>query len=72
MIVIILLILIIFMSISNISCDSNIDKNLIIELPRDDGYINRTEVQWWYWTGHITDDNNNRYGYEMCFFTVLG
>lgn len=67
--IIILLLLIINV---NSSISNKNDNDIMIQLPRDDGYINSTEVQWWYWTGHLKDSNNNRYGYEMCFFIVLG
>ncbi len=26
------------------------------------------DVQWWYWTGHLTADNGNKFGFEVVFF----
>jgi len=43
-----------------------------IVLPEDDGFISNEQVQWWYWTGHLTTDAGARYGFEVCWFLVLG
>lgn len=38
-----------------------------IELPRDDAN-HLAPIEWWYYTGHFYDDDNNRYGFELTFF----
>lgn len=44
-----------------------------ISLPQDDAFQAKTEVQWWYWTGHLTEPTSGReFGYEVCFFVVTG
>jgi predicted secreted hydrolase len=37
-------------------------------LPADDSFLSKQEVQWWYWTGHLRDENGKRYGFEIAFF----
>ena len=39
-----------------------------VELPDDDSFLSDQEVQWWYWTGHLQDENGKRYGFEIAFF----
>lgn len=43
-------------------------KKTKIELPQDDGFIDHMDIQWWYWTGHLTDSENKKYGFEVVFF----
>lgn len=42
-----------------------------IELPAADGVLPKEPVQWWYWTGHLTD-GARRFGFEACFFAMNG
>jgi len=30
--------------------------------------VKKMPVEWWYFTGHLKDENNNDYGFEYCFF----
>lgn len=39
-----------------------------IQLPRDDAFREDQQLQWWYWTGHLTDNNGRHYGFELVFF----
>lgn len=39
-----------------------------VVLPDDDAFLSGQEVQWWYWTGHLHDENHRRYGFEIVFF----
>ncbi len=40
-----------------------------VELPRDDAPHDRL-TEWWYYTGHLTDDAGSRYGFEFVVFRV--
>ena len=52
----------------NLSNSTQIDN---VQIPRDDGVVDEI-VQWWYWTGHLTNsDNTLVLGYEICFFMVV-
>jgi len=42
-----------------------------IVLPKDDSFL-LTPVQWWYWTGHLSDGGSKSFGFEFCFFIVEG
>ncbi len=46
------------------------NKGLIgpIKLPESDAYLPTEKVQWWYWTGHLNDEEGRHYGFEVCFF----
>lgn len=46
------------------------EKRHRVELPRDDGVIDDVEVQWWYWTGHLTSTEGRAFGFEVVFFVV--
>lgn len=39
-----------------------------VVLPDDDAFLSEQEIQWWYWTGHLKDENGKRYGFEIAFF----
>lgn len=39
----------------------------LVSLPADDA-VHDAIVEWWYWTGHLSDDAGNRYGFEEVFF----
>lgn len=36
--------------------------------PRDHGSHDGARVEWWYVTGHLTDDAGKRFGYQLTFF----
>ena len=36
--------------------------------PRDHGSHPEFRTEWWYFTGNLTDDSKNRYGYQLTFF----
>jgi predicted secreted hydrolase len=40
---------------------------LPVELPRDDGPHDRL-MEWWYYTGHLRDDEGGRWGFEYVIF----
>lgn len=40
-----------------------------VELPQDDAFLPEEDVQWWYWTGHLEDENKRKFGFEVVFFT---
>ena len=40
---------------------------LAVELPRDDGPHDRL-TEWWYYTGHLRDDEGGRWGFEYVIF----
>jgi predicted secreted hydrolase len=40
---------------------------LPVELPRDDGPHDRL-TEWWYYTGHLRDDDGGRWGFEYVIF----
>jgi predicted secreted hydrolase len=41
-----------------------------LQFPRDLYYKRDYRVQWWYFTGHLFDENGKEFGYELTFFTV--
>lgn len=51
----------------NFSIHRNRDKHTV-SFPRDDSFLKDQEVQWWYWTGHLTAEDGRRFGYEVVFF----
>ncbi len=51
----------------NFSIHRNRDKHSV-NFPHDESFLKDQEVQWWYWTGHLTTENGKKYGYEVCFF----
>ncbi|MCO4760101.1 MAG: carotenoid 1,2-hydratase [Myxococcales bacterium] len=38
-----------------------------VTLPADDG-VHDELVEWWYWTGHLTDEKGRHYGFQVTFF----
>lgn len=38
-----------------------------VALPADDAQHTEA-LEWWYWTGHLQDDQGRRYGFEQAFF----
>src|SRR5262245_7095622 len=41
-----------------------------LTFPRDHGAHRDFETEWWYVTGHIKDDENATFGFELVFFRV--
>lgn len=41
-----------------------------VKLPDDLYYKKDYRVQWWYFTGHLFDENGREFGYEITFFIV--
>ena len=38
-----------------------------LSLPRDEA-AHRAPIEWWYWTGHLSDTAGKEYGFELTFF----
>jgi predicted secreted hydrolase len=41
-----------------------------LSFPRDHGSHPETAVEWWYYTGHLTDAQKREYGFQLTFFRV--
>jgi predicted secreted hydrolase len=41
-----------------------------LEFPRDHGAHSDAPVEWWYWTGHLSDRAGKAYGFQLTFFRV--
>lgn len=41
-----------------------------VKFPRDFYFKKDYRVQWWYFTGHLLDENKREFGYELTFFVV--
>jgi predicted secreted hydrolase len=41
-----------------------------ISFPRDHGSHPQVPVEWWYWTGHLSDRAGRAYGFQLTFFRV--
>ncbi|MCB9478138.1 MAG: hypothetical protein H6683_00510 [Deltaproteobacteria bacterium] len=41
--------------------------NTLIEFPADEA-PHRNLIEWWYWTGNLSDADGNVYGFELTFF----
>ncbi len=39
-----------------------------VSLPADDGFLDKEDIQWWYWTGHLTGEKGEKFGFEVVFF----
>jgi predicted secreted hydrolase len=39
-----------------------------VELPTDDAVLEGNLIQWWYWTGFLSDASQRLFGFEICFF----
>lgn len=39
-----------------------------LSFPRDHGSHPEAAVEWWYYTGHLTDAQNREYGFQLTFF----
>lgn len=42
----------------------------VVHLPRDLYYRADHRLQWWYFTGHLSDGGGREFGYELTFFAV--
>lgn len=40
-----------------------------VSFPLDEG-AHREDLEWWYYTGHLTDEQGNWYGFEQVFFLM--
>ena len=38
------------------------------EFPRDHRIHPEFKTEWWYFTGHLADENGRRFGYQLTFF----
>lgn len=41
---------------------------MTFSFPADHGAHPNYKTEWWYYTGNLTDEANNRYGYQLTFF----
>ena len=41
-----------------------------LAFPRDHGSHPDAAVEWWYWTGHVSDRAGRAYGFQLTFFRV--
>ena len=41
-----------------------------LEFPRDHGAHPAAAMEWWYYTGHLTDPSGGEYGFQVTFFRV--
>ncbi len=62
-------ILLILLMIINIGWAETLKKEKI-NLPEDLYFIDKYNVQWWYFTGHLWDEKENEYGFELTFFII--
>jgi predicted secreted hydrolase len=51
-------------------CNFGLCVDTHLDLPRDES-PHRDLVEWWYWTGNMTDDQGNLYGFELTYFYGL-
>ena len=49
---------------------SDVTENSRAKLPDDFYYRKDYRVQWWYFTGHLSDETGREFGYELTFFAV--
>lgn len=46
-----------------------------VNLPKDDAFLAKEPIQWWYWTGHletVETEEPRHYGFEIVFFAFKG
>ena len=48
----------------------DVTKDYTLRFPQDFYYKQDYRVQWWYFTGHLYDENKREFGYELTFFAV--
>ena len=67
-----LLIVFVFSLASLVSAQEYLDvtKDRPLRLPEAFYYSKDYRVQWWYFTGHLYDENKREFGYELTFFAV--
>ena len=41
-----------------------------IQFPKDHGSHPDAAIEWWYWTGHLSDTDGRAYGFQLTFFRV--
>ncbi len=41
-----------------------------LSFPRDHGSHSDAAIEWWYYTGHLTDDRQREYGFQLTFFRL--
>ncbi len=68
----ILLIFFLFISLSTAYGQEwpDVTRSYQLQFPRDLYYNKDYRVQWWYFTGHLFDENGREFGYELTFFSV--
>ena len=42
----------------------------VFSFPRDHGSHPDAALEWWYWTGHLQDDDGRAYGFQLTFFRL--
>lgn len=42
----------------------------LFSFPEDHGPHKKYKIEWWYFTGNLTSDANNHYGYQLTFFRL--
>ena len=47
-----------------------ISPDYMLKFPNDFNYKEGYRVQWWYFTGHLFDQEGHEYGFELTFFVV--
>ena len=58
-----------------VRCESSIpwrlaDKSYKIQLPADHAPHPDHRIEWWYFTGNLTDENGDEFGYQLTFFRI--
>jgi predicted secreted hydrolase len=48
--------------------ETPIENKQIIEFPKDEGRHDDAIVEWWYFNGHLQDQDGKQYGVMICFF----
>jgi predicted secreted hydrolase len=49
---------------------TSVDYQQIINFPADEGKHNNEWVEWWYYAGHLQDEQGRNYSFELVFFKV--
>lgn len=62
----------VFFLASNVCAQEYLDvtENRAPQFPHDFYYKEDYRVQWWYFTGHLYDEKQREFGYELTFFAV--
>lgn len=48
----------------------DVTNNYKLQFPKDFYHKKNYKIQWWYFTGHLFDENGREFGYELTFFVV--